>query len=325
MTDYAIPLQKEHKMIMHYRFICRRVMMATAIQDVNPDGFDYREKSLDELAASAPAGITLHHLSPIIGTEIHGIDLNAPINDATEHFLLDMLLQRKVIFFRDQDISVPRQMEICRIWGNLEIIDFLPQHPEYPEVLHIKRDNNEKGYENVWHSDVTWREKPSLGSMLRAVEVPEVGGDTMWSCAYSAYDNLPAPYQRACEGMEAVHSVANGLSVTQGVDKMQAMLKKYPPATHPVVRTHPVTGKKTIYVNRAHTAHLRKLSRQDSNEMLDVLYRQFAIPEHQCRFRWKANSIAFWDNRACQHYAISDYFPARREMYRVTIEGDKPF
>lgn len=299
--------------------------MATAIQDLSVPVTDYWEKSLDELAASAPAGITLHHLSPIIGTEILGIDLNAPINDKTEQFLLDMFLQRKVIFFRNQDISVPRQMEICRIWGDLEIIDFLPQHPQYPEVLHIKRDKKEKGYENVWHSDVTWRERPSLGSMLRAVQVPEVGGDTMWSCAYSAYDNMPDMYKRACEGLEAVHSVANGLSMTQGAEKMQEMLKKYPTQAHPVIRTHPVTKKKTIYVNRAHTSHVRRMSRQDSNELLDVLYRQFAIPEHQCRFRWKANSVAFWDNRACQHYAISDYFPAYREMYRITIEGGKPF
>jgi taurine dioxygenase len=299
--------------------------MATVTRNASVLPIDYEEKSLDELASAAPSGITLHHLSPVIGTEILGIDLNAHIDDKTAHFLREMFLQRKVIFFRDQEISVARQMEICRIWGGLEIIDFLPQHPEYPEVLHIRRDKTEKGYENVWHSDVTWRERPSLGSMLRAVQVPEVGGDTMWSCAYSAYRNMPDLYKRACEGLEAVHSVANGLSMTQGAEKMQLMLKKYPPQVHPVVRTHPVTGQKTIYVNRAHTSHLRRMSRQDSNELLDVLYRQFAIPEHQCRFRWKANSVAFWDNRACQHYAISDYFPACREMFRVTIEGDRPF
>jgi taurine dioxygenase len=145
---------------------------------------------------------------------------------------------------------------VCRTWGELEIIEFLPQHPEHPEVLHIKSGKDEKGYENVWHSDVTWREKPSFGSMLRAEVVPEVGGDTMFCDMYVAYNALPSSIKRAVEGMEAVHSVANGLKYTQGTEKMNEMLKKYPMQVHPVIRTHPETGKKGIYVNRAHTSHV---------------------------------------------------------------------
>lgn len=283
--------------------------------------------TLDSRVAEAPlpVGWSLHHLSPVIGTEVHGVDLRKPLTDEMVAYLRKLLLERKVIFFRDQDISIERQMEVCRIWGDLEIIDFLPQHPDHPEVLLIKRDEKEKGAENVWHSDVTWRDQPSLGSMLRAVEVPEVGGDTMWACMYSAYDSLPEAIKRTCEGLEAVHSVANGLQYTQGVEKMQAMLKRFPKQVHPVIRTHPETGRKAIYVNRAHTSHIKGVGLEISEKLMQILCDTAKNPEFQCRFRWKKNSIAFWDNRSCQHYAVSDYYPAKREMYRVTVAGDRPF
>jgi taurine dioxygenase len=161
--------------------------------------------------------------------------------------------------------------------------------------------------------------------MLRAVRVPPTGGDTLWVDMCAAYDNLPAALKRTCEGLEAVHSVANGLSYTQGLEKMLEQTKRYPPATHPVIRTHPETGRKAIFVNRAHTSYLKGMHRHLGAELLDLLYRQAEIPEFQCRFRWRDNSIAFWDNRSTQHYAVSDYFPQEREMYRVTIAGDKPF
>jgi taurine dioxygenase len=274
---------------------------------------------------NAPAGIELYHLSPTIGTEVLGIDLREDLSSDLVLFLKRLMLDRKVIFFRDQDITVEQQMSVCRHWGELEVIEFLPQHPDHPEVLHIKRDSGTKGSENIWHSDVTWRECPSLGSMLRAVEVPDVGGDTLFCDMYAAYDGLTPPLKRMVEGMEAVHSVAQGLQYTQGFEKMQEMLKKFPMQRHPVVRTHPETQKKGLYVNRAHTSYLRGVDRATGARILDELYRQADIPEYQCRFRWKKNSIAFWDNRACQHYAVSDYFPLPREMYRVTVVGDKPY
>jgi taurine dioxygenase len=272
-----------------------------------------------------PQGLELLHLSPNIGTEVLGIDLREKLTPELASFLKALMLERKVIFFRDQDITIQQHMDVCRTWGELEIIDFLPQHPDYPEVLLIKRDKDNKAYENVWHSDVTWRENPSFGSMLRAVEVPEVGGDTLFADMYAAYEGLPSSIKRAVEGMEAVHSVANGLSLTQGAEKMQAMLKRFPAQSHPVIRVHPETGKKTIYVNRAHTSHLKGIHKSIGNDLLTILYNQANTPEYQCRFRWRKNSIAFWDNRACQHYAAADYFPQNREMLRVTIVGDKPF
>ncbi len=278
-----------------------------------------------EATVPVPAGIELYHLSPVIGTEVLGIDLREKPTPEMASFLKALMLERKVIFFRDQDITIEQQMDICRIWGELEIIDFLPQHPKYPEVLHIKRDNKEKPSENVWHSDVSWRECPSFGSMLRAAEVPDVGGDTLFACMYSAYETLPEPMKRLVEGTQAVHSVANGLRFTQSAETIRKALEKYPPQTHPVVRIHPETGRKTLYVNRAHTSHMRGVTAQQSVQLLDMLYRQADNPDLQCRFRWRKHSIAFWDNRACQHYAAADYFPKPREMFRVTIAGDKPY
>lgn len=272
-----------------------------------------------------PAGIELHHLSPTIGTEVLGIDLRQPLDESTLVWLKSLMLERKVVFFRDQDISVERHIEICRYWGELELIPFLPAHPEHPEALHIKRDKDNKSYENVWHADVTWRDKPSFGSMLRAVQVPEVGGDTLFADMYAAYDGLPDALKRACEGLEAVHSINVSLGVYQTAEVLYEMSKKYPPAVHPVIRTHPETGRKLIFVNRAHTSHIKGMSREDSRNLLELLYQRANTPEYQCRFRWKKNSIAFWDNRSCQHYAAADFYPQYREMYRVTIVGDQPF
>lgn len=276
-------------------------------------------------ALVTPKGLELVHLGTTIGTEVHGVDLTQPLSDETLQFLKALMLQRHVIFFRDQDISIERQIELCRLWGELEIIPFLPQHPDHPEVLHIKRDGNSKAYENVWHTDVTWRECPSWGSMLRAVEVPELGGDTLWCDMYAAYDNLSRPLKRLVEGLEAVHSITVGLSIVAGQDVINEMASRFPPQSHPVVRTHPETGRKALYVNRAHTSHLRGMRRDDSAALLELLYKRADNPEIQCRFKWRKNSIAFWDNRASQHYANADYFPQPREMYRVTIAGDKPF
>lgn len=272
-----------------------------------------------------PDGINLHHLSPSIGTEVLGIDLAQPMSSHMKKYLHALMLERKVLFFRDQDISTEAHMAFCRNWGELEVIDFLPQHPIYPEVLTIDRDKDNKSYENIWHSDVTWREVPSLGSALRSKIVPEVGGDTLFADMYAAYDGLPAHIKQACEGLMAVHSITNSLGVYMDPERLYQMSRKYPAQKHPVIRTHPETGRQAIFVNRAHTVSITGMNRRDSAELLEILYRQADTPEYQCRFRWQPNSIAFWDNRACQHYAAFDYYGQRRSMERVTVVGSKPF
>jgi taurine dioxygenase len=268
-------------------------------------------------------------LTPTIGAEIEGIDLRNPLTKETFAGLRAALLDRKVLFFRDQDITTEQHLDFARAFGALEVHPFAPSKPGYPEVLAITHDENNRGRENTWHSDVTWRLEPSLGSILRALDVPPVGGDTLFSDMVAAYEGLTDEIKAKIEGRTAIHDFAHfrrgmrkrGLSEEQ----IEEFNRAYPNAEHPVVRTHPETGRKGIYVNRAFTQYIVGLERADSDALLEHLYAQAAIPEYQCRFRWCANSIAFWDNRASQHYAVSDYFPALRRMERVTIIGDKPF
>lgn len=279
--------------------------------------------------SSAALPFTLKPLTPTIGVEVHDIDLAKPVDAKTLAALRKTLLQWKVIFFRDQNITTEQHLAFARNFGELEVHPFAPKKQGFPEILPITHDEKNKGKENVWHSDVTWREAPSLGSILRALEVPDVGGDTLFSDMYAAYDNLPDSVKDEIDGKMAVHDFAHFRTAMRkrGVpeEEIEAMNKKYPMVEHPVVRTHPETGRKGIYVNTAFTQHIVGMDKDKSDAMLKYLYAQAAIPEYQCRFRWAANSLAFWDNRACQHYAVSDYYPALRRMERATIIGDKPY
>lgn len=284
-------------------------------------------KSASVAAATRP--FTLMPLTPTIGVEVHDIDLSKPMDGATLAALRQTLLDWKVIFFRDQNITTEQHLAFARNFGELEVHPFAPQKEGFPEILPITHDENNKGKENKWHSDVTWRECPSLGSILRAIEVPEVGGDTLFSDMYAAYDNLPEDIKEMIDGKTAIHDFAHfRVSMRKrgaSEEEIEAMNKKYPMVEHPVVRTHPETGRKGLYVNVAFTQHIVGVEKEKSDALLAYLYAQAAIPEYQCRFRWKANSLAFWDNRACQHYAASDYWPAVRRMERATIIGDRPY
>jgi taurine dioxygenase len=268
-------------------------------------------------------------LSPMIGAEIEGIDLRQPLGTETLSGLRAALLDRKVLFFRDQDITTEQHLDFARAFGPLEVHPFAPHKPGYPEVLAITHDETNKGKENTWHSDVTWRLEPSLGSVLRALEVPPVGGDTLFADMYAAYEGLSTEVKAKIEGRTAIHDFEyfrKGMKKFGVSDeKIEEFNRKYPKAEHPVIRTHPETGRKGIYVNRGFTQYIVDMDREESDQLLKHLYAQASIPEYQCRFRWRANSIAFWDNRACQHYAVSDYFPAVRRMERVTIIGDRPY
>jgi taurine dioxygenase len=276
-----------------------------------------------EISDFAPAGITLKHLSPTIGTEVLGIDLREPLSTEMFSFLHAVFLDRKVIFFRDQFLTPEQHLDFGRRWGELEVIPFLKHDETYPELFTIRR-GAERAYENAWHSDVSWRAEPSLGSILRALKVPEVGGDTLWCDMTAAYDALSPSMKSMLEGLNAVHSI-EALSRYVDRETIEANLKLFPPQEHPVVRTHPETGKKLIYVNVAHTRRIKGLSPQESQWLLGQLYRYADIPEFQCRFRWEAGSIAFWDNRSTQHYASADYHPQERFMDRVTVKGDRPY
>jgi taurine dioxygenase len=274
-------------------------------------------------ADAAPAAFDIRPLTPCIGAEIHGVDL-ARFDEAMVAGVRAALLRHKVVFFRNQTLTSAQHIAFARAFGELEIHPATPKDQAVREVLRIEHGPNSRGRENSWHSDVTWREKPSLGSILRAIEVPDVGGDTLFADMTAAYELLSPEMQRFACGLTAVHDIARVFAKRLG-KSVEELHEIYPPMEHPVVRTHPETGQRALYVNTGFTSRIKGLSDKESAWLLDHLYAQAANPEIQCRFRWEAGSLAFWDNRASQHLAASDYFPARRVMERVTIAGDRPY
>ncbi|MFA9200214.1 MAG: TauD/TfdA dioxygenase family protein [Cypionkella sp.] len=278
-----------------------------------------------EPPASTGSGVlAVRPLTPAIGAEIEGIDLAAPDIAARIPAIRAALLEYGVIFFRDQHLTAQQHIAFARHFGELEIHPATPKDQADPEILRIAHGPTSRGSENSWHSDVTWREKPSLGSILRAVEVPEVGGDTLFANMHLAYERLSPELKRWCTGLTAVHDIARVFARRLG-KRPEELHEQYPPTRHPVVRTHPETGKPVLFVNTAFTSHIEGLRESESRWLLERLYATASDPEIQCRFRWRAGSIAFWDNRLCQHFAASDYFPARRVMERVTIAGCRPY
>ena len=263
-------------------------------------------------------------LSPAIGAELIGADL-ANFDDTLVKEVRAALLKYQVVFFRDQhELTREKHIGFASQFGDLEIHPATPKDQPDPEVLRIAHGPNSKGQENNWHSDVTWRAEPSLGSILRAMELPEIGGDTLFSNMVMAYNDLDEELKgRLCK-MTAMHDIARVFAKRLNKDA-SALHEKFPPQEHPVVRTHPETGERSLYVNIAFTDHIVGMDREESDELLAFLYRRAWLPEYQCRFRWAPGSLAFWDNRACQHYAASDYFPNIRVMERVTIAGDRPY
>ena len=279
--------------------------------------------------SGSTSDITIDPKSPTIGAEIDGIDLREDLSDDAIGLIRRALLDHKVLFFRDQDITTDQHLAFARRFGELEIHPFATNKPDHPEVLAITHDADNPGRENGWHSDVTWRLQPSLGSILRCVEAPAVGGDTLFADMYAAYDGLPARIKERVEGRVARHDFAHFRIRLRNRGASDAeiaeMEERYPNPEHPVIRTHPETGRKGIYVNNAFTQEIVGMDPDESAELLQVLYAQAQFPEYQVRFTWRENSIAFWDNRSCQHYAVSDYWPNRRRVERVTIVGDTPY
>lgn len=269
------------------------------------------------------SNMTVSPLTPAIGAEIGNIDLRQVSGDEIAD-IRAALLEHKVVFFRDQSLTQAEHIAFARQFGELEIHPATPKSQSNPELLHIAHGPESKGKENFWHSDVTWREKPSLGSILKAVEVPAVGGDTLFANMVMAYELLPDDVKELITGRVAVHDIARVFAgrLNKSAEELR---ERYPPMEHPIVRTHPETGESVLYVNTAFTSHIKDMEEGDSARLLRKLYRTAENPEIQCRFRWQQGSLAFWDNRASQHFASSDYFPQVRKMERVTIAGDRPY
>jgi taurine dioxygenase len=270
------------------------------------------------------ASIQVEKLTPHAGAEIRGVDLSQPLDERTFKEIHAALIDNGVIFFRDQHLTPDQQKAFGRLFGELHMHPAAPRElPEHPEILVIHADEKSKHVagEN-WHSDVSCDLEPPMGSILYMHELPPVGGDTLFASMYAAYEGLSEPMKRFLEPLTAMHE---GEHVYRGRYGVNDAGKVFPKAEHPIVRTHPVSGRKALYVNGGFTTKIVQLKRPESDALLQFLYRHVETPEFHCRFRWQVNSIAFWDNRCMQHHAMWDYYPQRRHGHRVTIKGDKPF
>lgn len=270
------------------------------------------------------ATIEVEPLNPQIGAEIRGVDLSRPLGNEAVQAIHEALLRHLVIFFRDQDIDLEQQKAFGRRFGKLHIHPTAPFAPGHPEVLVVKADESSKAVAgNRWHTDVSCDVEPPMGSILHMRELPPSGGDTMFANMYAAYEALSEPMQAFLSGLKAWHEAEHVLGGTLG-QKRHDGGREYPRALHPIVRTHPETGRKCLYVNSGFTTRIEGLGEKESRAILDMLFDHVRTPEFQCRFRWRQKSLAFWDNRSTQHYACWDYFPHSRLGYRVTICGSRP-
>ncbi len=273
-----------------------------------------------------------------IGAELVGVSLaDAAHDEALFAEIKAALLKHRVLFLRDQDISRQDHVAFARRFGELEDHPMVPSHPDAPGLVQIYKtpDTPSDRYENAWHTDATWREAPPMGCVLRCVECPPVGGDTMWANMVLAYEMLPEHVKAQIAGLRARHSIEASFGAAMPIERRLALKAQYPDAEHPVVRTHPETGEKVLFVNAFTTHftnfHTRENVRfgQDANpgagQLLSYLISQAHIPEYQVRWRWQKNSVAIWDNRSTQHYAVMDYPPCHRKMERAGIVGDVTF
>ncbi len=276
---------------------------------------------------SSPA-LKIERLTPTIGAEISGIDLNGLLDQATLDAIYGALIDHLVIFFRDQDLSPQSHLDLARSFGEPE-----PKHPVYPHVegfeniMVLENDGDNPPDTDSWHTDVTYHDEPPFASVLWASKVPECGGDTMWCNLYAAYEALPDEMKNRLDGMTAVHDMGdfrNNFTVGESSgDRLIAAHQRFGSAIHPIVRQHPVTGRKFLYVNDAFTVHVVGLKAPDSRRLLDDLFAHLNQPEFQVRFRWRDRSLAMWDNRCTMHYAIADYVPHYRRMHRITVTRDR--
>ncbi len=272
--------------------------------------------------------IQVRPLTPTIGAEIEGVDLRTALAEDEVEVIRQALLDHLVIFFRGQDITPDQQVAFAQHFGEISIPPILPKSDLRPEVMVLDQMSpRDEGGDN-WHSDNTFMAEPPMGSILKATQLPEVGGDTCFASAYAAFEALSPPIQKMVSRLTAVHDITKPLrtAISAGIEKfdLEALSKQWPPVEHPVVRTHPVTGRKALFVNGNSTVALKGLSEAEGDLLLPFLCDHIRSPEFQCRFRWDVNSIAFWDNRSAQHFAVPDY-GERRVMHRVTLAGDKPF
>jgi taurine dioxygenase len=268
--------------------------------------------------------IQVRPLTGSIGAEVAGVDL-ADVDDDTFAELADAWLDHKVLFFRDQGhLSQAQHIAYGQRWGTLEVHPFTRNDAAHPEIIVLESTPEKFEAAEFWHTDVTFRERPPLGSILRGMVIPPIGGDTLWADMELAYDRLDDATKEQIEGRVATHSMAKVFGRKVSAEEAERRRAEYPDVVHPVVRTHPVTGRRAVFVNKPFTLRIEGLEPEESERLLDRLYDQAKVPQYQCRFRWEPGSVAQWDNRCTQHYAVPDFCGQHRRMERVTIAGDRP-
>ncbi|WP_433885627.1 taurine dioxygenase [Pseudomonas vranovensis] len=275
--------------------------------------------------------LTITPLSPALGAQISGIDLSREINKEQRDAIEQALLKHQVLFFRDQPINPQQQADFAARFGDLHIHPIYPNVPETPQVLVLDTAVTDVRDNAIWHTDVTFLPTPALGAVLSAKQLPAYGGDTLWASGIAAYEALSTPLQQLLAGLTATHDFTKSFplerfgTTPEDLARWEMARRNNPPLSHPVIRTHPVSKRKALFVNEGFTTRINELSEAESEAILKLLFAHATRPEFTIRWRWEENDVAFWDNRVTQHYAVDDYRPARRVMHRATILGDAPF
>ena len=272
------------------------------------------------------AGITATRVGVNVGAEISGVDLRQPLQEAAFRAIEDALVENELIIFRDQEITSDNLMDFGRRFGELTVHPFSPNEASAPQLIKFRNDETNAPFgTDVWHSDETFRAEPPMATVLCAKEVPAIGGDTLFVSMSAAFDGLSDRMQQFISGLEAIHDLKPFRALFGSSEEDRKNLQHfellYPPQVHPVVRLHPVSGRKVLFVNPQFTIAIKDMDERESRSLLDTLFHQALIPEYQFRHHWAPHTIAMWDNRSTQHYAVNDYYPQRRYMERVTIRG----
>ncbi len=275
--------------------------------------------------------LTINALGPLIGARVSDLDLTRPLSDSQFEQLYHALIRHQVLFFRDQPVTPAQQRALASRFGDLHIHPIYPHADDVAEIIVLDTHNDNPPDNDTWHTDVTFIATPPAVAILAAKQLPEIGGDTLWVSGIAAYDALSAPLKTLLSGLQAEHDFTRSFPGDKHhgseaeYTRWQSAVAHNPPLLHPVVRTHPVSGKQALFVNEGFTTRIVELNQKESDALLAFLFAHMTKPEFQVRWGWQENDVAIWDNRVTQHYANADYLPARRIMHRATVIGDKPF
>jgi taurine dioxygenase len=274
--------------------------------------------------------LSLERVTPSIGAVVHGLQLAEPLSNARRRDIDAALLAHHVLFFRDQRLTPLQHRDFAANFGDLHVHPIYPNHAEAPEITVLDTDLVDLADNALWHTDVTFAQRPPMGAVLAARVLPPQGGDTLWASGIAAFDALSPRLQEFLQALTATHDISQSFPAqrfaltAEAQERLETAKRRNPPVSHPVIRTHPVSGARAIFVQDGFTTHINELTAPESRAILNLLYAHSVKPEFTVRWKWREGDVAFWDNRVTQHYATDDYRPARRVRHRATIIGDRP-